>query len=182
MVGLDSEAMGFLTSSPSTRGFGGFQLLDLQDFPGQGTALVGILDAFMGSKGLITPEAWREFCSETVPLAVFPKYTWTADETFAAGVKVAHYGPAELPSATVVWTLAEAGGKQIGSGTIPAKGVAQGALVEMGGISAPLAKASTPRKLVLSLAIRGTKFQNHSDLWVYPPKLETAPPAGVTAR
>ena len=30
----------------------GFQLLDLQDFSGQGTALVGILDAFMDNKGI----------------------------------------------------------------------------------------------------------------------------------
>ena len=54
-----------------TPGFGGFQLLDLQDYPGQGTALVGILDAFMDSKGLIAPETWREFCCETVPLRAF---------------------------------------------------------------------------------------------------------------
>ena len=60
-----------------TPGFGGFQLLDLQDFPGQGTALVGILDAFMDSKGLIEPKAWREFCSEVVPLVRMKKYAWT---------------------------------------------------------------------------------------------------------
>ena len=42
----------------------GFQLLDLQDFSGQGTALVGMLDAFMDSKGLISPEEWRMFCSD----------------------------------------------------------------------------------------------------------------------
>jgi hypothetical protein len=75
-----------------TPGFGGFQLLDLQDFPGQGTALVGILDAFMESKGLIEPAKWREFCSETVPLVRMSKYTWTAGETFTAKAQVAHYG------------------------------------------------------------------------------------------
>src|SRR5208337_5594039 len=60
-----------------TPGFGGFQLLDLQDFPGQGTALVGILNAFMDSKGLIEPKSWREFCSEIVPLVRMKKYAWT---------------------------------------------------------------------------------------------------------
>ena len=44
-----------------TPGFSGFQLLDLHDFPGQGTALVGIIDAFWESKGLITPEEFRKF-------------------------------------------------------------------------------------------------------------------------
>lgn len=45
-----------LESAIRTPGFGGFQVLDLQDFPGQGTALVGILDAQLESKGLITPK------------------------------------------------------------------------------------------------------------------------------
>ena len=42
-----------------TEGLAGFQLLDLQDFPGQGTALVGILDAFMDSKDVISREKWK---------------------------------------------------------------------------------------------------------------------------
>lgn len=51
--------------------FGGFQLLDLQDYPGQGTALVGILDAFLESKNVISTEKWNEFCNDIVPLARF---------------------------------------------------------------------------------------------------------------
>lgn len=54
--------------------WGGFQSLDLQDYPGQGPAYVGILDAFMDSKGLITPEEWRHFCSEVVPLFCTEKF------------------------------------------------------------------------------------------------------------
>ena len=34
-----------------TPGISGFQLLDLHDFPGQGTALVGLLNAFWGEQG-----------------------------------------------------------------------------------------------------------------------------------
>ena len=82
-----------------TPGFGGFQLLDLQDFPGQGTAVVGILDAFMDSKGLIEPKAWREFCSEVVPLVRMKKYSWTTGETFTADLEVANYGRAPFPQA-----------------------------------------------------------------------------------
>ncbi|MBN1792058.1 MAG: beta-galactosidase, partial [Bacteroidales bacterium] len=48
-----------------TPGFAGFQLLQLHDFPGQGTALVGILDAFFESKGYVTPYEFKRFCSET---------------------------------------------------------------------------------------------------------------------
>ena len=79
-----------------TPGLGGFQLLDLQDYPGQGSAYVGILDAFMDPKGDIDPTEWRQFCSELVPLAEFEKYCWTENEVFHAHVKVANFTGEEL--------------------------------------------------------------------------------------
>ena len=88
-----------------TPGFGGFQLLDLQDFPGQGTALVGILDSFMDSKGFITPGEWREFCSDIVLLACFEKYTYCIGEKFQAEIKVAHYGACNLKNVVVEWSF-----------------------------------------------------------------------------
>lgn len=84
-----------------TRDMGGFQLLDIQDFPGQGTELVGMLNVFMESKGIIEPEQWRHFCSETVPLLRMKQYTWTTAETFIGRVQVAHHGPADLTDARV---------------------------------------------------------------------------------
>ena len=56
-----------------TPGFAGFHLLQLHDFPGQGTALVGILNPFFESKGYVTPEEFRMFCNQTVPLARMKK-------------------------------------------------------------------------------------------------------------
>lgn len=78
----------------------GFQLLDLQDFSGQGTALVGMLDAFMESKGLITPEEWRMFCSDCVLLAQFPSYTLISGEMFTAKVSMRTVLPQD---GTVEW-------------------------------------------------------------------------------
>ena len=79
-----------------TPGLGGFQLLDIQDYPGQGSAYVGILDAFMDAKGDIDPAEWRQFCSELVPLAEFDKYCWSEDEVFQAHVKVANFTGEDL--------------------------------------------------------------------------------------
>ena len=64
-----------------TPGMGGFQLLDLQDYPGQGSAYVGILDAFMEPKGITTPQEWRQWCSPIVPLFLTEKFCWTTDES-----------------------------------------------------------------------------------------------------
>ena len=75
-----------------TRNMAGFQLLDIQDYPGQGSAFVGILDAFMESKGITTPEEWRQWCSPVVPLLEMKKFCFEDGEKILAKVKVANYG------------------------------------------------------------------------------------------
>ncbi len=157
-----------------TRGFGGFQLLDLQDFPGQGTALVGILDAFMESKGLITPEKWREFCSQTVPLVCMKKFTWTSGETFTAKAEVAHYGPSDITDAVGIWTLNDPNGRTLASGRLPTKNVPQGSLTSLGDVNIPLKDFSSPTMLELKLALDGTNFTNSYYIWIYPDTVDTA--------
>jgi hypothetical protein len=85
-----------IESALRTPGFGGFQLLDIHDFPGQGTALVGILDPFWDSKGYIEPHEHHRYCSETVPLARMKKRIWTTDEKFIADIErpEGHFGTA----------------------------------------------------------------------------------------
>ena len=75
-----------------TNEISGFQLLGLQDFTGQGTALVGVLDSFLESKGLITPEEWRGFCNDTVVLAKLPKVVYEEGEKISVEVLLYHYG------------------------------------------------------------------------------------------
>ena len=74
-----------------TPGLGGFQLLDIQDYPGQGSAYVGVADAFMDPKDSLVSAGWKSFCGDIVPLAEFDKYCWSEDEVFHANVKVANY-------------------------------------------------------------------------------------------
>lgn len=103
-----------------TPGQGGFQLLDLHDFPGQSTATIGILNAFWETKGLIEPEAFRAFCGPTVPLLRMPKRIYTADEAFSAAIEVAHFGPAELPNADWTWTIRDEQDQLLDQGTLRA--------------------------------------------------------------
>ena len=163
-----------------TPGFGGFQLLDLQDYPGQGTALVGILDAFMDSKGLIKPEDWRRFCSETVPLILMEKYTWSEDEIFTAEAKVAHYGPADLEMAVPLWTIKDKQGRVLDSGELPTVHIIQGGLHSLGRISTSFRNIMVPQKLTLQLQLKGTDFVNVYDIWVYPRKVDSIAQKDVT--
>ena len=164
-----------------TPGFGGFQLLDLQDYPGQGTALVGILNAFMESKGLITPEAWRNFCAPVVPLARMDSYTWTSRQTFSAQIEVAQYGPVDLKSVPLAWTLVDAQGQSVAQGELPMRDYGQG-LIPSGTVTLPLAALAVPACYRLQLRLGATGYYNEYPLWIYPDQADTVPPSSVLIR
>ena len=82
----------------------GFQL-DIQDYPGQGSAFVGILDAFMESKGITTPEEWRQWCSPVVPLLVTDRFCYEENDTMKAKISIANYGGESLKGKKVEWKL-----------------------------------------------------------------------------
>jgi len=160
-----------------TRGFGGFQMLDLQDFSGQGVALVGLLDVFMHSKGLITPKAWREFCCETVPLLLMKKFTWTSDETFRARIQVAHYGPEDFSSQEVCWEIKGDGYKR--SGKTDPVDIPTGDVAEIDFFCADLSSIRKAQKLTVALRLPGIPYRNSYDIWVYPGKLQPRKPKNV---
>jgi hypothetical protein len=151
-----------------TQGMAGFQLLDLQDFPGQGTALVGILDAFMESKNVITPEAWTASCSDVVLLPGFAKFVWNTGETFQAEMKVANYSAGAI-HAPLEWKIRRHDGTLLEEGTFANLHIAQGGLTTAGEISVDLASVSGAEKLLFECSLEGTRYSNRYDLWVYPP-------------
>jgi hypothetical protein len=162
-----------------TPGMGGIQLLDIQDFPGQGTALVGMLNDFMEPKGVIDPAVWQQFCSETVPLVRMKKYTWTTDETFVARAQVAHYGPADIEDARVTWTVADSKGKRIAGDAFDKVTIKQGKVFDVDMFALELDEVVAPQKLTIRLAVEGTKYRNDYNIWVYPKKVDTKAPRGV---
>jgi hypothetical protein len=155
-----------------TPGMAGFELLDLHDFPGQGTALVGVLDPFWDEKGYVTAGEYRRFCNATVPLARMAKMSFTNAENFAAEIEVAHFGPAPLRGVVPAWAILDAAGKTVGTGTLAKANVPIDNTVSLGRIEVPLGDVSQARKFVLRVTLAG--FTNSWDFWVYPAK-----PAGV---
>jgi len=157
-----------------TKGFGGFQLLDLHDFPGQGTALVGVLDPFWDSKPYVSPEEFRRFCNTTVPLARMSKRTFSNSETFSASLEVAHFGAAPLPDARPVWKIVSESGQVMMSGTMEARTIAVGNGIRLGQVNADCSKLPAPAKYTLVAGLEGTPLENDWDFWVYPSPEETA--------
>lgn len=151
-----------------TPDFGGFQLLDLQDYPGQGTALVGILDAFMESKGIISRGKWTEFCGDIVPLARFPKYCWNNDELFTAVIQIAHYGQADIRDETVSCTMFTESGETVYSKEIICPVISQGHLNSLITLNIPLNEIREPAKMKFEIVLKKTGYRNSWDIWVYP--------------
>ena len=159
-----------------TPGFGGFQLLDLQDYPGQGSAYVGVLDAFMESKGLITPKEFRGFCSPIVPLFVADKFCFTNDETLTGCFKLANYaeptGPYRWQDAMMKWEFLKADGSIFACDSIAIPKESRG-LVDLGKMTVNTSDITKAQKLTLRLNTyynkeSGQCFTNTYPLWVFP--------------
>ncbi len=149
-----------------TDGLSGFQLLDLHDFPGQGTALVGVLDAFWDSKGFTGGSEWRMFCSEVVPLLWFDKAVYTVNETFSAGYGVANHFR-NLTDAHVRWYLRGGDGKIYASDSLAFAEIKKGSTTRLGQLAFSLSGLPVPAKYTVSVEIAGTPYRNQWNIWVY---------------
>lgn len=151
-----------------TPDYAGFQLLALNDYSGQGTALVGVLDVFFEEKGYIDAEEFRRFCSPTVPLARIPKFVYTDDETFHADIEVSHFGKEQLEAARTTYTIRDEYGKVYAHGVVGVRDIPVGNLCPLGSVDMKLAAVSVPRKLNMEIRIEGADAVNDWDFWVYP--------------
>lgn len=152
----------------ATKG-GGFQLLGLADFPGQGSAFIGILNAFWESKGLITPEKYRESCAPTVLLARFPKRVYSVEEHFSACLGIYHFGPGDLHRGTLKWWLEREDGTVYRQGKLAFPLIRKSTVDSIGSIDIPLGEVIRPGRYVLKTVIdNGADLRNEWNIWVYP--------------
>ena len=157
-----------------TPGAGGFQLLSLQDFPGQGSALIGFLDAFWNAKSGTSPDEFRRFCSETVPLLRIDKRVWSQRETITARAEIAHYGAAPILRARPCWSARTVDGREVASGQWGEQAIPLGNGIALGEFAVPLAGLAAPAKITLSVFLAGTTASNSWDVWVYPEQTDKA--------
>ena len=151
-----------------TPGFAGFHLLQLHDFPGQGTALVGILNPFFESKGYITPEEFRMFCNETVPLIRMKKLVYNNNEVFKASVEIAHFGEKPLQKAEIICQVTNENGEIIRKEIFTKDRIEIGNCSEIGLYQMDLSDLMKAQKLTLEVLLKDTPYKNRWDFWVYP--------------
>ena len=155
-----------------TEGLSGLFLLGLQDFPGQGTALVGMMDSHLSPKpyAFAQPERFARFFTAVLPLVLLPRLTYTARETLEADVRVANYGRQTLEGVPV-WTL-EGGGVSL-RGTLAPVRAACGGLTNLGRLAVPLDGVKKAARLTLTVGLCG--HENSYAVWVYPDEPAVCP-------
>lgn len=150
---------------------GGFQLLGLSDFPGQGSAFVGILDAFWEDKGLVSPEKFRESCAPTVLLARMPKRVYNENETFTAQLGIYHFGNKDIKRGKVNWALTDEAGRELKKGNLSHQAIQSYTVTDsLAKIDIPLEDIKSAGKYTLHVALGAC--HNEWDIWVYPSKTE----------
>lgn len=156
-----------------TEGFSGISLLGLQDFPGQGTALVGMLNSHLRPKpyAFAQPERFRSFFRNVLPLALLPRYTWESGEALSIPLRIANYSREALTAAPC-WTLIGDGVSL--HGALPSCTASCGALTACGDLRFSLPPLSAPTELTLTVTFG--PHSNHYPLWVYPPISPLCPP------
>lgn len=144
----------------------GISLLGLQDFPGQGTALVGMLDSHLRPKAhsFASPSRFRSFFNDVVLLALLPGYTFTEGASLDVPVKLANYGKKPL-SFPVRWELLSEK-ETLQAGVFPEAVYENQGLRAIGELRLALPKSGSAR--ALRLHITAGLFETSYPLWVYP--------------
>ena len=160
-----------MEAAQRTQGIAGYELFGIQDYPGQGTALVGILDPFMDSKGFISPETWRESSSDTMILAEFPKFCFIQSEYVEIPVLKVNFSNKSDILDTIYWET------EFDNGFFKSLNVL--GTSEAGRISFKIPELLSPQKFSLNLS-SSEGVKNQYDFWAFPRQTEKVSNVTVT--
>ncbi len=151
-----------------SRSLAGYQLLDLHDYPGQGTAHVGLLDSFWDSKGVADPAWFRDACAPVVPLLRVPKRVYTRDEQFSATVEFVNFSEKAIPKVTPRWEITAPGIGIIAQGCLPQLELPLGAGIAAGQINASFGSVTRATEACLSISASEAGARNFWKIWILP--------------
>ncbi len=154
-----------------TPDYSGFALLGLNDYSGQGTALVGVLNVFWQEKGYVQASEWRQWCAPLVVLARMPRFVFTDTDTLKVPVDL--YNASRPYSGLALSYEILSGNNVLTGGQLGKHDVTLGKHATLATITQPLTALAAPAKLTLRLTVTGScgTRTNTYDFWVYPTKL-----------
>ncbi len=162
---LYKEEMESILRTPN---YGGYQLLDLHDYQGQYISIVGILNDFWESKGLVTAQNHSQYCNAVVPLAKMKKRVWTNNEKFETQVDIANFLFDDLVAVKPEWKLINQHNEIVKKGILNQKTIGKGGLTSFSAIGVDLKSIKKATKLTLTISIPKSSYENSWEIWVYP--------------
>ncbi len=149
----------------------GLQLLSMQDYIGQGEAVIGWLDSFYESKGTLDPDEAKQYLNEIVPLLVLPAYNWLGGDMIEVDVLLHQFGPRNLKNQKITCSLTDLEGNIKYKEHIEARDYQKGVLHEVTKLSIPLPDIRNAGQYLIKLELPGTYYINRWPIWIYPAEL-----------
>ena len=162
-----------------TSDYAGFQLLALNDYSGQGTALEGVLGVHWNEKGYTNAKEWHQFCSPIVPLARFPKFVYTTADSLVVPVEVYNAMYGDIRGVRVNYYINSDSGKVYHGGLLYSGEIPLAKHTPVGLVRFPLDGVRTPQKLTLTVTVGGNLYKNSWNFWVYPDSVSSASPSDI---
>lgn len=151
----------------------GFHSLSLQDFTGQGTAPVGVLDAFWDEKKHVRAADFRRFCDSTVVLARIPSILLASGDKFSAGIEICHFGVHPLKNATLIYDIRDEQGNVYHEGKIRMPEIDNHSSNQsVGHVVMEKSFPDKAAKYFFNVNIQGTSVSNQWEFWVFPENVE----------
>ncbi len=128
---------------------------------------VGILDPFWDSKGLVTPEKFREFCAPTVALLRYEKSSYFNDEIFTGNAEIYNFSNSGIKNAKIKWSLTDSNGKTLKKGNLKTQTIGNDDVFPVGEFTFDLKRITSPQQLTVHLSVNDN-IKNSWNIWVYP--------------
>ncbi len=153
--------------------YAGYQLLGLNDYSGQGTALVGPLNVFWEDKGYIDSTEWREFCSPITALVRMPRFTYFSGDTIPYSVEVANYSEGVISEMKARVQFINKDGIIVAENLFGGDDIPMGSCNDLGSFQTSF-DTNAPVQYTLQVEVFGevngkeVSTKNHWNVWIYP--------------
>lgn len=156
-----------------TDNISGFQLLGLNDFQGQGMALVGVLNSFYEDKGIISAREWREFCNDTVILLKFDSYVYEKNDIIDITIILYNYSNIDYTNEKITVSLSY-GNDIVDEATLEIIDGSRG-LKSIGEVTLDTSNYEYETSGRLKLCAEVLDITNHYDIFILPNEIATNP-------
>ncbi|KAF1301881.1 discoidin domain-containing protein [Enterococcus sp. JM9B] len=153
-----------------TNNFSGFQLLGLQDYPGQNTAAIGMVDSHWEEKGFCSSDEFCEFNQEIIPIVELKKKSFCINEILEYTIGVRNSLPFDITKDTEFSYTLSLGENLVANKRSIAE-IETGAykLVEQGyiNLSSFYKHGNIEVCLDLIIEIKGRTYRNQWSIWIF---------------